>query len=505
MATSRFIVQGRLASEPLAIGLAAIRAELKLPGPFAPEVLAAATEHGPAGHPSAAAWLVGGAQERVDRTDLELVTLDPLGSRDLDQALGIAPDGDGHTLHYAIADVAAHVDPGGPIAVESLVRGETIYLPDGRIPLHPAELSEGGASLLPGVERLAVLWTLSIDAAGELVATHVERATVRSREQLDYAGAEAALAAGIAHPQLALLAELGPRLMAAARRRGAIELPEPAQELVDEGAGDAGGAGDPAGTSGWALRWLPRRPVEEWNAQLSLTTGRAAAALMLKGRAGLLRTLPPAPPEAPARLRTAAAALGIEWPAGEALPERLARLDAHEPAHLALIDQARSLLRGAGYLPLTGQEPTADEAIHAAVAAPYAHVTAPLRRLGDRFATEAALAVAAGEPVPTWVADELAGLPERLTASGRRSGAVNRAVLDLAEALALEARVGETFEAAVIEVTKGTADIRIEEPPIRARADGGAGAVAGTRARVTLTAASPAERRVRFTVGGESA
>ncbi|MDO9398622.1 MAG: RNB domain-containing ribonuclease, partial [Herbiconiux sp.] len=343
----------------------------------------------------------------------------------------------------------------------------------------------GAASLLPGADRLAVLWTLTIDATGELTGTQVERATVRSREQLDYAGAEAALARGDAHPQLTALAELGPLLIEAAGRRGAIELPEPAQELGGNAA------------TGWALQWVPRRAVEEWNAQLSLTTGRAAAALMLSGRSGLLRTLPPAPADAQPRLRVAAAALGVDWPEEESLSSRLARLDSGEPAHLALIDQARTLLRGAGYLPLAGEAPTPDEAVHAAVASPYAHVTAPLRRLGDRFATEAALAVAAGAPVPTWVADGLPGLPEILTASGRRSGAVNRAVLDLAEALVLGGRVGETFDAAVVEVVKGKADVRIESPPVLARAEG-AGLVAGTRATVALTGVDPVRRKVAF-------
>ncbi len=486
MASPRIVVPDRLSDAALETGLEAIRSELHVPGPFPADVIAAASAHGQLGHPDAARWLTAGGAGRVDRTDLEFVTLDPLGSRDLDQAFCITVDGAGHTLHYAIADVAAHIDPDGPIARESLLRGETIYLPDRRVPLHPPELSEGAASLLPGVDRLAVLWTLTIDADGELVDTRLERATVRSREQLDYAGAEAALAASTAHPQLVALAELGPRLIAAARRRGAIELPEPAQELV----GDA--------ATGWTLSWLPRRAVEDWNAQLSLTTGRAAAALMLKGRSGLLRTLPPAPPEAQPRLRLAAAALGVEWPAGEPLAERLASLDSGDASHLALIDQARSLLRGAGYLPLMGQTPDGEEALHAAVAAPYAHVTAPLRRLGDRFATEAVLAAVAGVSPPAWVTAALPAMPEVLTASGRRSGAVTRAILDLAEAIVLEARVGEVFDAAVIEVSKGVADIRIVSPPIRARAEGPE-LVAGTQAAVTLTEASPVQRRVRFT------
>jgi exoribonuclease R len=468
----------------LATGLLAIRAELKLPTSFAPEVEAAAVAARPAGGVLPPGTLVG-ADARADRTAIEFVTLDPLGSKDLDQAFAIEPDGDGHTLHYAIADVAAHLIPGGPIDAESRRRGETLYLPDGRIPLHPFQLSEGAASLLPEVERLAVVWSLSIDAAGELVGTHVERATVRSRVQLDYRAAEEALAAGTAHPQLVALAQLGPLLQGAARRRGAIELPEPAQELV------AGADG------GWALSWVPRAPIEDWNAQLSLTTGRAAAALMLQGKAGLLRTLPPAPNDALPRLRVTAAALRVEWPADETLPDRLARLDPTQPADLALIDQSRILLRGAGYLPVDGTEPAPAEALHAAVAAPYAHVTAPLRRLGDRFATECALANYAGEAVPAWAREALPELPGLLVAGGRLGGSVGRAVLDLAEAIVLAPRLGQRFEAAIIEVGEKSSDVRLEAPPILARCDG-RGLTAGTRATIELTAADPIKRTVRF-------
>ena len=485
MAEVRIGSPGALPAAGLAAGLVGIRQELRLPTAFPDDVVAEAAATGPLGHPGAVEWLVS-AFERTDRTDLPLVTLDPAGSRDLDQAFAIVAEGDGHVLHYAIADVAAHVRPGGAIERESLVRGETIYLPDGRVPLHPAGLSEDAASLLPGVRRLAVLWTLSIDASGEITASAVERATVRSTVQLTYDGAGADLEAGRAHPQLVQLAVLGPRLVGAARRRGSIELPEPAQELVGDSA------------TGWTLEWLPRNAVEDWNAQLSLATGRAAAALMLRGNSGLLRTLPPAPPGAEDAIRVAARALQIEWPQALSLADRLATLDPGSAAHLALIDRARSLLRGAGYLPLEGgAPPTAAEAIHAAVAAPYAHVTAPLRRLGDRFATEAALAVHRGAELPAWVEAALPGLPDQLRASGRLAGSATRAVVDLAEAIVLAGRVGESFDAAVVEVTGKTAEIRIQVPPVRARADA-AGLTAGTRGVVVLTAADPPTRTVRF-------
>ena len=88
----------------LADGLAAIRTELEVPDEFPAEVLAAAEDA------VAAARL-----PELDRTDLELLTIDPEGSRDLDQALHIARDGSGFAVSYAIADVAAFVAPGDAV------------------------------------------------------------------------------------------------------------------------------------------------------------------------------------------------------------------------------------------------------------------------------------------------------------------------------------------------------------------------------------------------------
>src|SRR4029453_6446455 len=94
--------------------------------------------------------------------------------------------GGGYRVCYAIADVASYVRPGGPLEAESWVRGQTIYLPDGRIPLHPPVLSEDAVSLLPGGDRAAVVWTIDLDADGATVAISLERARGRSRAELDH-------------------------------------------------------------------------------------------------------------------------------------------------------------------------------------------------------------------------------------------------------------------------------------------------------------------------------
>ncbi len=140
-------------------------------------------------------------------------------------------------MHYAIADVAAFVAPGGALDREAFERGETLYLPDGRAPLYPDVLGEGAASLLPAVDRPALLWTFELDAGGAPVETRCERATVRSRAAHSYAEVQSEIDRGDASPSLTLLREIGEHLLDRERDRGGVSIAAPGQEVVRDGAG----------------------------------------------------------------------------------------------------------------------------------------------------------------------------------------------------------------------------------------------------------------------------
>src|SRR5699024_1145856 len=149
---------------------ATLRQELEIPDGFPAEVERAAER----------AAAEGRLPER-DRTDLEMVTIDPEGAKDLDQAMYLERDGSGYIVWYAIADLPAFVTAGGPIDVEARHRGQTLYAPDRRTPLHPAALSEDAASLLADQVRPAYLWRIALDSTGRTTDVAVERAQVRSR------------------------------------------------------------------------------------------------------------------------------------------------------------------------------------------------------------------------------------------------------------------------------------------------------------------------------------
>lgn len=451
-------------SGPLDFG--ALRTEFDVPEVFPADVLAEADRV--AAHPPL---------PDHDATDLPLVTLDPPGARDLDQAMHLERRDGGYRVSYAIADVGAFVPLGSALDAEARRRGQTVYCPDGRTPLHPPQLSEGAASLLPGELRPAALWTIDLDDRGEVAAVDLRRARVRSRAQLDYESVGADLPV-----ELALLPEIGRLLQARARDRGAIELGTPSQEV------------EPGPDGGWTVVFRGQSDVEGWNAQISLLTGRCAARLMLDGGVGILRTLPAPDAGAVAALRRLAPGLGVEWPDGAGPGEVIATLDPAQPRHAAFLDAATSLLRGAGYTAFDG-EPPADPG-HGGVGGPYAHVTAPLRRLVDRFGTEVCLALAAGEQPAAELRAALPELPALMSSSDRRTHAVERAVVDLVEATLLADRVGEVFDAVVLDAEEKRSTVVLRDLAVQARCDGRL--TPGDVVQVRLTEADPATRTVRF-------
>src|SRR5690606_18974720 len=133
-----------------------------------------------------------------DATGIPFFTVDPPGSRDLDQAMHLSRHGTGYRVRYAIADVAAFVTPDGPLDKEAHERVLTLYFPALRIPLHPPVLSEDAASLPPGQPRPAAVWTIDLDADGRTTAVDVRRALIRSHARLDYASVQRQIDTGTA-------------------------------------------------------------------------------------------------------------------------------------------------------------------------------------------------------------------------------------------------------------------------------------------------------------------
>ena len=451
-------------TQALARGLAAIRLQFQVPQAFPPDVLAAA---------DAAALRAPSAH--VDRTAVPFVTLDPASSRDLDQAFFIEADGGDLILRYAIADVGWFVDEGGPIDAEAWRRGGTIYLPDGKAGLYPPVLSEGAASLLPDGPRPAVVFAVRVDGAGEARLDGAERAVIRSRAKLAYDRVRPdELPQGFA--------ELARRVAAAEDRRGAARVDPPEQEVA-------------AVDGGYELLFKPRLESEDDNAALSLATNLAVAATLQAHATGLFRIMPAPHRQAVKRLRLTAKAFAIDWPAGQDLVSFERGLDGAKPVDAAMMMAIRRAGQGASYVPFrAGEVPW-----HAAMAATYAHATAPLRRLADRYVVDAALAVANGRPVPN--EDKFAELPKVMARADSTDSQIKRAVVDLAEAVMLEGQVGKSFSAVVTDVDERGTRIQLCGPPVVARLPG-RDAEPGQALSVTLAEVDPVRRLIRFERAG---
>ncbi len=469
-------LHGRAASDFVA-GLRAIDEQLGIPRAFSSEVLAAAE--------SAAA---NPRLPDADQTEIPFVTIDPPESMDLDQAMHLERTRNGYLVRYAIADVAAFVEPGGLIDLEAHRRGQTLYAPDSRIPLHPPVLSEGAASLLPDQPRPALVWTIALDGTGEASKVDVVRAMVRSRGRFDYAAVQAQLDDGSAADVFVLLRDIGELRLERERERGGVSLPLPEQEVV-------------VGDDGWSLAFRDVLPVENWNAQISLLTGMGAAEIMLYGEEGLVRTLPPPPDNAISRLRRTARALHLDWHPDIDYPDFVRTLDPNTPAGAAMLNSCTSLLRGAGYVAFDGGVPEHIE--HAALANEYAHVTAPLRRLVDRYAGEICVALCADADIPEWVRTALKGLPKQMEQSDRLAHQFERAILDLVEAGILADRLGEEFEGVVTEVDhkdKRKGSVMLSVPAVEARltSPSDTSLPLGERVKARLVEANKETRTVRF-------
>ena len=215
--------------------------------------------------------------ELIDLSDLPFVTIDNEGSRDLDQALHIEPDGEGWLVRYAIADAAHFVRPGTALWAQAVARGASYYLPGFAIPMLPRLLSEDVISLNENVLRRAVVFTSRIARDGEAIETRIERARICSVARLTYAGVQGWYDSGLpSRPwgdSVGLLKEVGEARARRARSRGVVEFDRSEVEItVTE-------------DDRFVFSARQRLDAERWNEQLSLLCNTEGARLLYAAEA----------------------------------------------------------------------------------------------------------------------------------------------------------------------------------------------------------------------------
>jgi ribonuclease R len=138
------------------------------------------------------------SKDRIDLTDIPLVTIDGEDARDFDDAVYCEPakigKAKGWRLLVAIADVSNYVQTGSAIDIDAYDRATSVYFPRRVIPMLPEKLSNGLCSLNPEVERLCMVCDMLITAKGDIHAYQFYPAVMYSHARFTYTEVAAILA-----------------------------------------------------------------------------------------------------------------------------------------------------------------------------------------------------------------------------------------------------------------------------------------------------------------------
>ncbi|MBX3621940.1 MAG: ribonuclease R [Rhizobacter sp.] len=188
-------------------------------------------------------------RDRIDLTDVPLVTIDGEDARDFDDAVYCEPAKfgrgknafEGWRLVVAIADVSHYVKPGEPIDDDAYERATSVYFPRRVIPMLPEKLSNGLCSLNPNEDRLAMVCDMLITHAGEVHAYQFFPAVICSHARFTYnevaailtntRGPEAARRKDLV-PHLLHLHEVYRALLKARAKRGAVDFETTETQII---------------------------------------------------------------------------------------------------------------------------------------------------------------------------------------------------------------------------------------------------------------------------------
>jgi ribonuclease R len=189
-------------------------------------------------------------KDRVDLTDVPLVTIDGEDARDFDDAVYCEPAkvgrGKGWRLLVAIADVSAYVQTGSPIDIDAYDRATSVYFPRRVIPMLPEKLSNGLCSLNPEVERLCMVCDMLVAADGEVYAYQFYPAVMFSHARFTYTEV-AAILGNTRGPEAAKrkervkdllnLSDVYKALLKQRAKRGAVDFETTETQIVCDDAG----------------------------------------------------------------------------------------------------------------------------------------------------------------------------------------------------------------------------------------------------------------------------
>jgi len=383
-------------------------------------------------------------------------------SKDLDQieVTERLPNGDIKVM-IGIADVDLFVLKDSPIDQHAERETTSVYTGVTVFPMLPNELSTGASSLLPGVDRPAVVTEFVVNASGALGANNVYRAIVRNKAQLTYNAVGAWLEGSAPAPpkvaaspdlqaQLKLQDEVAQELKKLRYEHGALNLDtsEVVPLLYNEQVVDVVKATKNRATD----------LIEDF-----MVAANGVVARLLE-KVSSLRRIVKTPEHWDGIVRLAAAA-GEKLPAtadSKALNDFLVKRKAADPDHFADLSLAVIKLVGPGeyILERPGDSP---EGHFGLAVQDYTHSTAPNRRFADVVTQRLIKALLDGKPGP-YSDNDLAAIASNCTQKGDAARKVEREMSKRLSALAMSHRVGETFDAMVTGVTPKGTFVRVLQP-----------------------------------------
>lgn len=383
-------------------------------------------------------------KDRVDLTDLKLVTIDGDDSRDFDDAVYAEKSPSGWNLFVAIADVSYYVKGGSSLDQEARERGNSVYFPRRVVPMLPEKLSNGLCSLNPGVERLCLTCEMSVSRKGELLSYKFYPAVMRSHARMTYNKVSMILK-GEGGPDLVkkyshvienikALYDLYKSLKFARARRGVMDFDRiESKILFDENGKISNIIAD------------PRNDAHKLIEECMLLANQATAKFLEKNKEDFLyRTHPKPTPEKIDLTRQFLESLGLRIEGGQTpkssdFAQVLKKAKGREDENIIKTIVLRTM-KQAIYTP--------ENTGHFGLAlGEYTHFTSPIRRYPDLLAHRAIKRVLEKKPQKSSKRMRETGI--HLSATERRADEASREVEKWLKCEYMRSRIGETFEGIV--------------------------------------------------------
>lgn len=127
---------------------------------------------------------------RIDLRDKDVISIDPIGCKDKDDAVFVEKTANGYRVYVAIADVSYYVKLNSLVDQEAYDRGTSCYLGDGVYPMLPEQLSNGICSLNENVDRLVKVAIIDLDNQGKVLNYDLSNGVINIKHGLSYEDAE---------------------------------------------------------------------------------------------------------------------------------------------------------------------------------------------------------------------------------------------------------------------------------------------------------------------------